>query len=68
MTGYLGRFAIHEVMPVTEEIAEMILGKARAEDVERVAVEQGMETLRADGLRKVELGLTTVEELFRVIS
>ena len=67
-SGYRGRFAIHEVMPVTEEVAELVLGQARAEDVERLAVEQGMETLRADGLRKVALGLTTVEELFRVIT
>ncbi|MEL6982207.1 MAG: GspE/PulE family protein [Actinomycetota bacterium] len=67
-TGYRGRFAIHEVMPITEEVAELVLAQARAEDVERVAVGQGMETLRADGLRKVALGLTTVEELFRVIT
>ena len=67
-SGYRGRFAIHEVMPVSEEVAELVLGHARAEDVERVAIEQGMETLRADGLRKVAMGLTTIEELFRVIT
>ena len=67
-TGYRGRFAIHEVMTVTEEIAELILSQCRAEDVERLAVQQGMQTLRADGLRKVDMGLTTVEELFRVIT
>ncbi len=67
-SGYRGRFAIHEVMPVTEEVAELILGQARAEDVERVAIELGMETLRTDGLRKVAMGLTTIEELFRVIT
>ena len=52
-SGYRGRFAIHEVMTVTEDVAELVLGQARADDVERVAIEQGMETLRADGLRKV---------------
>ncbi len=67
-TGYRGRFAIHEVLTVTEEIAELVLDRGRVEDVEKVAVEQGMSTLRADGLRKVKMGLTTVEELFRVIS
>jgi type IV pilus assembly protein PilB len=67
-TGYRGRFAIHEVMTVTDEIAQLILHQTRAEEVERVAVEQGMSTLRADGLRKVHQGLTTVEELLRVIT
>lgn len=67
-TGYRGRFAIHEVLTMTEEISDLVLAHARVEDVERVAVEQGMSTLRADGLRKVRSGLTTVEELFRVIT
>jgi type IV pilus assembly protein PilB len=67
-TGYRGQFAIHEVLTVTEEIAQMVLGHYRAEEVERLAVQQGMSTLRADGVRKVHLGLTTVEEMLRVIS
>ncbi len=67
-TGYRGRFAIHEVLSMSEEISDLVLAHARAEDVERVAVEQGMSTLRSDGLRKVKMGLTTVEELFRVIT
>jgi type II secretory ATPase GspE/PulE/Tfp pilus assembly ATPase PilB-like protein len=46
----------------------MVLGHYRAEEVERLAVQQGMSTLRADGVRKVHLGLTTVEEMLRVIS
>ena len=67
-SGYRGRFAIHEVMTMTEEVSALILARATAEDVERVAVEQGMQTLRADGLRKVDMGLTTIEELLRVVS
>ncbi len=67
-TGYRGRFAVHEVLSMTEEIAELVLDRARVEEVERQAVLQGMTTLRVDGLRKVRMGMTTVEELFRVIT
>jgi type IV pilus assembly protein PilB len=65
-TGYSGRFAIHEVMTLDDELRHMILRNASAGQVQRRAVESGMITLRADGLRKVKMGLTTVEELFRV--
>lgn len=67
-TGYRGRFAVHEVMPMSSEISDLVLAHARAEEVERVAVDHGMVTLRSDGLRKVKMGLTTIEELFRVIT
>lgn len=67
-TGYRGRFAIQEVLTMSEEISELVLSGARAEEVERLAVQQGMSTLRTDGLRKVRMGLTTIEELFRVIT
>ncbi len=67
-TGYRGRFAVHEVLSMTEEIAELVLAHARVEEVERQAIRQGMTTLRVDGLRKVRMGMTTVEELFRVIT
>jgi len=66
-TGYRGRFAIHEVLSMTDEIADLVLSHARVEEVERLAILQGMSTLRMDGLRKVKMGVTTVEELFRVI-
>lgn len=65
-TGYRGRFALFEVLSMTDGIAEMVLGNARTEEVERTAVDQGMVTLRADGLRKVAQGLTSVEEILRV--
>ncbi len=66
-SGYRGRFAIHEVMPMTEEIAHKVLSRESSEAVEQLAVEQGMVTLREDGLRKVATGNTTLEELFRVV-
>jgi type IV pilus assembly protein PilB len=66
-TGYRGRLAIHEVMTVTEEIERLAVARATSEDIARVAVEQGMRPLRDDGLAKVLLGRTTIEEIGRVV-
>jgi type IV pilus assembly protein PilB len=66
-TGYKGRLAIHEVMPVTEEIERLCVARASSEEIKRVAIQQGMSTLREDGLAKVLLGQTTIEEISRVI-
>jgi type IV pilus assembly protein PilB len=65
-TGYRGRLAINEVMPVTEEIERMAVRHASSTEVAHVAVAEGMVTLREDGLRKCTTGLTTVEEVLRV--
>jgi len=67
-TGYRGRLAMHEVMPMTEEIAKLAVRNASSEDVRRTAVEQGMRTLRQDGWLKVSQGLTTVAEVLRVVA
>jgi type IV pilus assembly protein PilB len=66
-TGYRGRLAIHEVMTVTEEIERLTVARASSEEVTRVAIEQGMRPLREDGLAKVLLGRTTIEEIGRVV-
>jgi type IV pilus assembly protein PilB len=65
-TGYRGRLAVNEVMPVTEEIERLAVRHASASEVTAVAVAEGMSTLREDGLRKCANGVTTVEEIFRV--
>ncbi len=65
-TGYRGRRAIFEMMPVTEEIRALILERASAGVVRRVATSQGMLSLRDDGMRLVRAGLTTIEEVLRV--
>ena len=65
-TGYKGRFAIHEVMTITDGLRTAILNRASAEEVHRLAIDEGMISLREDGLRKVLLGHTTLEELYRV--
>ena len=65
-TGYRGRLAINEVMPITEEIERMAVAHASAGDIGRAAVATGMVRLRDDGLLKVAGGLTTVREVVRV--
>ncbi len=66
-TGYRGRLAIHEVMTVTEDIERLTVARASGEELTRTAVEQGMRPLRDDGLAKVLLGRTTIEEIGRVV-
>ncbi len=67
-TGYRGRIAIQEVMPITEEIEELILDRASSTEIEKLALEQGMTTLRADGFTKAAMGLTSIEEVLRVVA
>jgi type IV pilus assembly protein PilB len=66
-TGFRGRMGLYEVMLVTEEIERLTAEGKSSEDIRRVAIEQGMITLRADGLERVRQGLTSVEEIFRVV-
>ena len=65
-TGYRGRLSINEVLTVTEEIQRMAVERRPSDEIKKVAVEQGMRTLRQDGQDKVRLGLTTLEEVLRV--
>lgn len=65
-TGYRGRLAINEVMPVTEEIERLTVKHASASEIKKVAIAEGMVTLRDDGLRKTAEGLTSLEEVLRV--
>lgn len=66
-TGYRGRLAIHEVMAVTEEIERLVVERASSEEIAKVAREQGMATLREDGMAKVARGVTSIEEILRVV-
>jgi type IV pilus assembly protein PilB len=67
-TGYRGRIALHEVMTVTEEIERLAVARSSAAEISRVAVAQGMATLRQDGWAKVQHGFTSVEEIMRVVA
>jgi type IV pilus assembly protein PilB len=66
-TGYRGRLALHEVMSVTEEVERLTVGRASAMEIARTATEQGMRSLRLDGMDKVLLGVTSLEEILRVV-
>jgi len=66
-TGYKGRLALHEVMAVSEDIERMAVERESALAIGKVAREQGMTTLRDDGLRKVAAGVTSLEEILRVV-
>jgi len=64
-TGFKGRVGLYEVMEITEELRELILVGASSLELRRKAVEEGMLTLRASGLRKVKEGVTTLDEVVR---
>lgn len=65
-TGYLGRIAIYEVMPISERIAKMVVEKTSASAIQKQAMEEGMLTMKQDGFVKVLEGVTTLEEVLRV--
>ena len=65
-TGYKGRIALYEVMPVKEEIKDMIVKGSTSSDIKKEAIRLGMKTLRMSGLTKIKDGVTTLEEILRV--
>jgi len=65
-TGYRGRTGIYELFRITEEARSLVVRKAPAGEIRRLAVAQGMVTLREDAWAKACAGLTTVEEILRV--
>ncbi len=67
-TGYRGRKALAELLPMTEEIERMIIEGGAVEDIHKIAVAQGMVTLRQSGMRKAIEGETTLEEVLRVVA
>lgn len=65
-TGYKGRMAIYEVMPINENLKELILKGASSTELKKEAVKSGMSTLRASAIKKMKQGLTSVEEVLRI--
>jgi type IV pilus assembly protein PilB len=65
-TGYKGRIAIYEIMPVNENLKELILRGASTTELKKEAVKTGMSTLRKSAIKKMKQGLTTVEEVLRI--
>jgi len=66
--GYKGRMGIYEVFNITPEIQSLILKRATSEEIQKVAIEQGMVTMREDGYLKALAGRTTLTEIDRVAS
>ena len=66
LLGYQGRMGIHELLIVTESIRPLIMSRAPASTIAHEAIRGGMRTLRQDGWKKVNAGLTTLEEVLRV--
>ena len=65
-SGYQGRMAIHEVMPVSPLLRELIAKRVSADEIKAVAVKHGMHSMKDDGLQKALQGYTTVTEVMRV--
>ena len=65
-TGYKGRVGVYELFMITEDIRSLILRKASTGEIRRLAVEQGMASLREDAWAKAQAGFTTVAEILRV--
>ena len=66
-TGYKGRVGIYQLLTMTESIAQLAVARASRDEVERAAMDAGMRSLWDDGLAKVAAGLTSIEELTRML-
>lgn len=66
-TGYRGRMGIYEILEMTDAIREAIMRRADAGEIKKIAMAAGMTTLLEDGFSKAVKGLTTIEEVLRVV-
>jgi type IV pilus assembly protein PilB len=67
-TGFAGRIALFELLPLTAEIRGLVVTDGSGEQIQKHALDSGMITLRRSGLRKVAQGLTTVDEVLAVVA
>jgi general secretion pathway protein E len=65
-SGFKGRVALFELLPMDDEIARLVLTRAEAREIQRAAVSAGMRTMLADGIVKARTGSTTIDEVLRV--
>lgn len=65
-TGYKGRQGIFEIFPLSQELKKLIAGQSSSAEMRKVAIREGMTTLREDAWKKVQSGITTYEEALRV--
>lgn len=66
-TGYRGRIGVYEMMPITQKLRNAIAAKSTTEELETIALEEGMHTLHDSAARLVREGITTIEELKRIV-
>lgn len=66
-TGYKGRIGVYEFLRVSEGLQKLILNRASINEIRDLAIKEGMQTMRQDGLHKIRQGITSIEELLRVI-
>nr|MDA8263361.1 type II secretion system protein GspE [Actinomycetota bacterium] len=67
-TGYRGRIAIHEVMNISDEMERLIASAGKSHEIRQLALEEGMMPMRLAGFRQVASGVTSVDEILRVIA
>lgn len=67
-TGYIGRTGIHEVMMITKDIRNLISSDSSIEAIKAMSIKNGMQTLKQSGLELIQNGITTFEEVMRVIN
>jgi general secretion pathway protein E len=65
-TGYLGRLSIVEMLPMSDGIRRLVMKHATAGEIRALAIQEGMQTMFENGIRKVMAGVTTIEEILRV--
>ncbi len=65
-SGYKGRIALYEVMPVKDDLKEMIVKGSTATELKKTAIKLGMKSLRMSGLTKIKEGVTSIEEVLKV--
>ena len=66
-SGYRGRIGIYEIMPISNEIRDLTLHNGGADEIARTARAEGMRTLRGDSFEKVRSGVTSIQEVMRVL-
>jgi type IV pilus assembly protein PilB len=67
-TGYYGRIGVYEVLRMTEEIERLTADRVSSDQIRQAALRDGMHTLRQDGLQKIKAGMTSIEEVLRVVA
>jgi type IV pilus assembly protein PilB len=66
-TGYTGRCGIHEILTINDDLRDAIVSQAGVSQLRRIGMESGMVTLRHDGIRKVQEGLTSIDEIMQIV-